>query len=68
MLGGSVIIEQIFTFPGMGQYFFIALFNKDLPVIQGVVLLARSSSSCSTSWSTSSTRPEPEGEAGVRCR
>lgn len=40
MLGGSVIIERIFTLPGMGQYFFIALFNKDLPVIQGVVLLS----------------------------
>lgn len=40
MLGGSVIIERIFTLPGMGQYFYIALFNKDLPVIQGVVLLS----------------------------
>lgn len=40
MLGGSVIIERIFTLPGMGQYFFIALINKDLPVIQGVVLLS----------------------------
>jgi peptide/nickel transport system permease protein len=40
MLGGSVIIEQIFTLPGMGQYFYSALFNKDLPVIQGVVLLS----------------------------
>ncbi len=39
-LGGSVIIERIFTLPGMGQYFFISLFNKDLPVIQGVVLLS----------------------------
>lgn len=40
MLGGSVIIERIFTLPGMGQYFFQSLFNKDLPVIQGVVLLS----------------------------
>ena len=40
MLGGSVIIERIFTLPGMGQYFYTALFNKDLPVIQGVVLLS----------------------------
>ncbi len=40
MLGGSVIIEQIFSLPGMGQYFYKALFNKDLPVIQGVVLLS----------------------------
>ena len=39
-LGGSVIIEQIFTLNGMGRYFYLALFNKDLPVIQGVVLLS----------------------------
>jgi ABC-type dipeptide/oligopeptide/nickel transport system permease component len=24
----------------MGRYFYLALFNKDLPVIQGVVLLS----------------------------
>ena len=40
MLGGSVIIEQIFTLNGMGRYFYLGLFNKDLPVIQGVVLLS----------------------------
>lgn len=40
MLGGSVIIERIFTLPGLGQYFYSGLFNKDLPVIQGVVLLS----------------------------
>jgi peptide/nickel transport system permease protein len=40
MLGGSVIIERIFTLPGMGQYFYKGLFNKDLPVIQGVVLVS----------------------------
>lgn len=40
MLGGSVIIEQIFTLPGMGQYFYTGLIQKDLPVIQGVVLLS----------------------------
>ena len=40
MLGGSVIIEQIFTLNGMGRYFYLALFNKDLPVIQGVVLFS----------------------------
>ncbi|MBM3674757.1 MAG: ABC transporter permease [Actinobacteria bacterium] len=39
MLGGTVILETIFSLPGMGQYFYSALINKDLPVIQGVVLL-----------------------------
>jgi peptide/nickel transport system permease protein len=40
LLGGTVIIERIFSLPGMGQYFFDALTNKDLPVIQGVVLMS----------------------------
>ena len=39
MLGGTVIIENIFALPGMGSYFYEALIQKDLPVIQGVVLL-----------------------------
>jgi len=39
MLGGTVILERIFAIPGMGQYFFLALANKDLPIIQGVTLV-----------------------------
>lgn len=39
MLGGTVILENIFSLPGMGLYFYNALIDKDLPVIQGVVLL-----------------------------
>ncbi len=40
LLGGSVIIERIFAIPGLGQYFFEALNDKDFPVIQGVTLVA----------------------------
>jgi peptide/nickel transport system permease protein len=39
MLGGTVILERIFSIPGLGQGFYDALIRKDLPVIQGVVLL-----------------------------
>ncbi|HEX5613742.1 MAG TPA: ABC transporter permease [Acidimicrobiia bacterium] len=39
MLGGTVILERIFSIPGMGQYFYTALVNKDLPIIQGVTLV-----------------------------
>jgi peptide/nickel transport system permease protein len=38
LLGGSVIIEQIFTLPGIGQYFFQAIFVKDFPVVQTLTL------------------------------
>jgi peptide/nickel transport system permease protein len=39
LLGGTFIIEQIFSIPGMGQYILGAIDTKDLPVIQGVVLV-----------------------------
>jgi peptide/nickel transport system permease protein len=39
LLGGTVIIEQIFSLPGIGQYVLQAIAEKDLPVIQGVVLV-----------------------------
>lgn len=38
LLGGSVIIEQIFSIPGVGSYLIRALTGQDLPVIQGVVV------------------------------
>src|SRR3990172_701701 len=39
-LGGSVIIEQIFSLPGLGQYTLQALFTKDFPVVQTMTLYA----------------------------
>ena len=39
LLGGTIILENIFSMPGLGQYFFQALNAKDLPVIQGVTLV-----------------------------
>lgn len=40
MLGGSILIETIFTIPGMGQYLFESVGNRDYPAIQGIVLVA----------------------------
>lgn len=40
MLGGSVIVEQIFSIQGMGQLTYTATFGRDLPVIQGVAFVA----------------------------
>jgi peptide/nickel transport system permease protein len=39
LLGGTFIIEQIFSLPGLGTYMLQAISLKDLPVIQGVVLV-----------------------------
>jgi len=38
LLGGTVIIEQIFALPGIGRYVFDAISQRDYPVIQGTVL------------------------------
>ena len=38
MLGGSVIIENMFSLPGIGSYVLEAIHSRDYPVIQGYVL------------------------------
>jgi peptide/nickel transport system permease protein len=38
LLGGSVIIEQIFALRGIGQYIFMSLLQKDFPVAQSLVM------------------------------
>ncbi|MDT3439285.1 ABC transporter permease [Pseudofrankia sp. BMG5.37] len=39
MLGGAVIIEQIFSIPGLGTYMLQGITGHDLPVVQGVTLV-----------------------------
>ena len=36
LLGGSVIMEQIFCLPGMGRLFITALNQRDYPIISGI--------------------------------
>ncbi|TBL75038.1 nickel ABC transporter permease [Paenibacillus thalictri] len=38
-LSGSIIVENVFAWPGMGRYFVNALFGRDYPVILCYVLL-----------------------------
>jgi peptide/nickel transport system permease protein len=38
LLAGAVIIENVFHLPGVGKLVFEAIGQRDLPVIQGVVL------------------------------
>ena len=39
LLGGSAIIEAVFTWPGMGSYVVAAIGARDLPVMQGFVAI-----------------------------
>jgi ABC-type dipeptide/oligopeptide/nickel transport system permease component len=38
LVGGSVVTETIFAWPGMGRMMIIALLSHDIPVIQGCLL------------------------------
>ncbi|MGD6834641.1 nickel ABC transporter permease subunit NikB [Sutcliffiella halmapala] len=40
LMTGAIIVEAVFSWPGFGRYFIEAIFNRDVPVIQGYVLLA----------------------------
>ena len=39
VLGGAVLVENVFNYMGMGKYATVALFNKDYAPVQGVVLV-----------------------------
>lgn len=39
LLGGVIIVEVIFAWPGLGQLALLAVNNRDYPVLQGAVLL-----------------------------
>ena len=40
LIGGSVVIENVFGLPGVGQLILTAINQRDYPVIQTAVLLA----------------------------
>jgi peptide/nickel transport system permease protein len=39
LLGGAVIIEQVFTLPGLGRLLLDSIYGRDYPVVQGTVLV-----------------------------
>jgi peptide/nickel transport system permease protein len=38
MLGGAIIIEQVFSLPGLGRLFLFGVYQRDFPLIQGGVI------------------------------
>ena len=38
MLGGAIIIEQVFSLPGLGRLFLSGIYQRDFPLIQGGVV------------------------------
>jgi peptide/nickel transport system permease protein len=39
LIGGTVIIERLFSYEGLGNMAIDAVINRDLPLIQGIVIL-----------------------------
>jgi len=39
LLGGVVVVEKVFNFPGLGHYMIDAISDRDLPVVQAIALI-----------------------------
>jgi peptide/nickel transport system permease protein len=39
-IGGEVLVEYIFTWPGLGKYSFDAIMGSDFPAVQGFIIVA----------------------------
>src|SRR5205814_2607860 len=38
LVGGTLVIEQVYALPGVGQLMINSIFQRDFPVVQGVTL------------------------------
>lgn len=38
LMGGSIVIEQVFALPGLGRLLLSAVYTRDIPLIQGLVM------------------------------
>ena len=39
LIGGTVIVERLYSYEGLGNLAIDAVINRDLPLIQGIVIL-----------------------------
>jgi len=40
LVGGSVIVEQVFSLPGLGRLYLISIEARDYPVVVGLTLMS----------------------------
>jgi len=38
LLGGAILTETIFSWPGLGKFLIDAIYKRDYPIVQGVIL------------------------------
>ncbi|BCN32431.1 ABC transporter permease [Anaeromicropila herbilytica] len=38
VLAGSIIVEQVFSLPGLGRFLVVSISNRDFPVVQAIVM------------------------------
>jgi len=43
LLGGTIVIEEIFSLPGMGRLVLRSIAQRDFPLVQGILLLGGAS-------------------------
>ena len=43
LLGGAVIVETVFVYPGLGSEVVTAILNRDFPMVQGIILITAAS-------------------------
>ena len=39
LVGGSLLVEQVFSYPGVGQLLYQAVSNQDYPLMQAIFLM-----------------------------
>jgi peptide/nickel transport system permease protein len=39
LVGGTLVIEQVFALPGIGQLMITSILQRDFPIVQGVTLV-----------------------------
>ena len=39
LIGGTVIVERLFSYEGLGNLAIDAVINRDLPMIQGIIIV-----------------------------